>query len=89
MICFNCEANNGCTICKAGVRPMMLTSGHYGCSYNKITIQKHVRETERAASDKKLRQDLRDCRNELCLKCGNYRQAHHGACDGCRWRTVG
>ena len=25
-------------------------------------------------------------RNELCYKCGNYREAHNGACDGCRWR---
>ena len=25
-------------------------------------------------------------RNELCLKCGKYTQAHEGACDGCRWR---
>lgn len=25
-------------------------------------------------------------RNELCLKCGNYTQAHEGACNGCRWR---
>ena len=32
--------------------------------------------------------DFRDCRNELCLKCGNYKQAHNGACDGCRWRDV-
>ena len=24
-------------------------------------------------------------RNELCLKCGRYRDAHKGACDGCRW----
>ncbi len=23
------------------------------------------------------------CRNELCLKCGNYRERHKGACDGC------
>lgn len=29
--------------------------------------------------------DFRDCRNELCLKCGNYTQKHNGACDGCRW----
>lgn len=29
---------------------------------------------------------LKDCRNELCLKCGNYKRAHLGACDGCRWR---
>ena len=32
--------------------------------------------------------DLRDCRNELCLKCGDYKNAHLGACDGCRWKDV-
>ena len=32
--------------------------------------------------------DLRDCVNELCLKCGNYSEAHNGACDGCRWKEV-
>ena len=25
-------------------------------------------------------------RNELCLKCGNYKLAHKGACNGCRRR---
>ena len=24
-------------------------------------------------------------RNELCYMCGKYREAHNGACDGCRW----
>ncbi len=23
------------------------------------------------------------CRNELCLRCGQYKMAHKGACDGC------
>ena len=32
--------------------------------------------------------DFRDCRNELCLKCGAYTQKHNGACDGCRWRQT-
>ena len=27
-------------------------------------------------------------RNELCFKCGNYREAHNGSCDGCRWNGV-
>ena len=27
-------------------------------------------------------------RNELCCKCGNYREAHNGACDGCRWKEA-
>jgi len=34
-----------------------------------------------------LKSKYNDCRNELCLKCGNYKQAHNGACDGCRWRA--
>ena len=33
-----------------------------------------------------LRRNLKDCRNELCLKCGEYKQRHLGACDGCRWK---
>ncbi len=32
--------------------------------------------------------DFRDCRNELCLKCGEYARRHLGACDGCRWRDA-
>lgn len=28
---------------------------------------------------------LRDCRNELCLKCGQYKTKHLGSCKGCRW----
>ena len=31
--------------------------------------------------------DFRDCRNELCLRCGDYKQRYLGACDGCRWRA--
>lgn len=32
-----------------------------------------------------LTKELNDCRNELCLKCGKYKERHLGACDGCRW----
>jgi hypothetical protein len=39
-----------------------------------------------AAFVKKLKDELKVCRNELCLKCGSYREAHKGACDGCRWQ---
>lgn len=38
------------------------------------------------AENKRLKSDLKDCRNELCLKCGDYKQSHLGACDGCRWK---
>ena len=33
-----------------------------------------------------LKKQLHEAKNELCCKCGNYRDAHNGACDGCRWR---
>ena len=41
------------------------------------------------AKIERLERDLRDCRNELCLRCGQYKQRHMGACDGCRWLEVG
>jgi len=28
---------------------------------------------------------LEICENELCLKCGDYKQRHLGSCNGCRW----
>ena len=33
-----------------------------------------------------LKKELDAMRNELCCQCGNYREAHNGACDGCRWK---
>ena len=33
-----------------------------------------------------LQEELDDCRNELCMKCGCYKEAYNGACDGCRWK---
>ena len=33
-----------------------------------------------------MKKELADMRNELCCKCGNYREAHNGACDGCMWK---
>lgn len=33
-----------------------------------------------------LKEELEDCRNALCYKCGEYKMRHKGACDGCRWQ---
>ena len=33
-----------------------------------------------------LKKQLHEAKNELCCKCGNYKKAHNGACDGCRWK---
>ena len=35
-----------------------------------------------------LKKELAAMRNELCYMCGKYREAHNGACDGCRWNGV-
>lgn len=31
-------------------------------------------------------EDIKVMHNELCLKCGLYKDAHLGTCNGCRWR---
>ena len=30
--------------------------------------------------------EYENCRNELCYKCGEYKNRHLGACDGCRYK---
>lgn len=36
----------------------------------------------------RLKEELHTMKNELCQYCGKYKQAHEGACDGCKWREV-
>ena len=40
----------------------------------------------RDAQIEKLAADRKALINELCQYCGKYKQAHEGACDGCRWK---
>mgnify|MGYP007065596597 FL=1 len=40
------------------------------------------------AANEKLAADRKALINELCQHCGKYKQAHDGACDGCRWRDM-
>ena len=47
------------------------------------TISKYIIKVDR------LQSELKNCRNELCLKCGRYKEAHIGACDDCRYRHGG
>lgn len=48
-----------------------------------------VAEIEKLRKQMEQAQEERDAmRNELCYKCGNYREAHNGACDGCRWEKA-
>ena len=38
------------------------------------------------AANEKLAADRKALINELCQYCGKYKQAHEGACDGCKWK---
>ena len=31
---------------------------------------------------------MKDCVNELCIKCGRFPNNHLGACDACKWKDV-
>lgn len=41
-----------------------------------------------AVAVKEEQSELHAMKNELCQYCGKYKQAHEGACDGCRWREM-
>ena len=47
--------------------------------------------SEQELKDKiqRLQREVMWARNELCLKCGKYKEAHKGACDDCRFRRGG
>lgn len=50
-------------------------------------IERLVETTEQLKAEKAIAErDFRDCRNELCLKCGEYKTSYLGTCDGCRWK---
>lgn len=40
------------------------------------------------AANENLAADRKALINELCQYCGKYKQAHEGACDGCKWRET-
>ena len=56
-----------------------------------VETNKKANETSEclAKAVNNLRIELKQCRNELCLRCGQYKEAHNGACDGCRYKHGG
>lgn len=42
----------------------------------------------KAVAEKEEQSELHAMKNELCQYCGKYKQAHEGACDGCKWRGM-
>lgn len=56
-------------------------------AYNSIS-QLDASNSRLMAANKKLAADRKALINELCQYCGKYKQAHEGACDGCKWREL-
>lgn len=56
----------------------------WGC-FMKLTSDMAASKTDK---DLRLKDELHAMKNELCQHCGKYKQAHEGACDGCKWREM-
>ena len=54
-------------------------------AYNSIS-QLDASNSSLMDTNEKLAADWKALINELCQYCGKYKQAHEGACDGCKWR---
>ena len=51
-------------------------------------MNKGMAQLAKAVAVKEEQSELHAIKNELCQYCGKYKQAHEGACDGCRWRGM-
>ena len=80
------------------VTDMMAANGNAICEIVKLkeelqgaknTVEQYAAINETLFdSNMKLGADRKALINELCQYCGKYKQAHEGACDGCRWRGM-
>lgn len=69
------EDNNGTTYEDTGLTPGDI----------KELLDMAVSKTDKVL---RLKEELHTMKNELCQYCGKYKQAHEGACDGCKWREM-
>lgn len=69
------EENNGTTYEDTGLTPGDI----------KELLDMAVSKTNKVL---RLKEELHTIKNELCQYCGKYKQAHEGACDGCKWREM-
>ena len=80
------------------VTDMMAANGNAICEIVKLkeelqgaknTVEQYAAINETLFdSNMKLGADRKALINELCQYCGKYKQAHEGACDGCKWREM-
>lgn len=51
-------------------------------------MKQGMAQLAKAVAVKEEQSELHTMKNELCQYCGKYKQAHEGACDGCKWREM-
>lgn len=51
-------------------------------------MKQGMAQLAKAVAVKEEQSELHTMKNELCQYCGKYKQAHNGACDGCKWREM-
>lgn len=51
-------------------------------------MKQGMAQLAKAVAMKEEPSELHAMKNELCQYCGKFKQAHEGACDGCRWREM-
>lgn len=51
-------------------------------------MKQGMAQLAKAVAVKEEQSELHAMKNELCQYCGKYKQAHEGACDGCKWREM-
>ena len=51
-------------------------------------MKQGMAQLAKAVAVKEEQSELHAMKNELCQYCGKYKQAHEGACDGCKWRGM-
>ena len=51
-------------------------------------MKQGMAQLAKAVAVKEEQSELHTIKNERCQYCGKYKQAHEGACDGCKWRDM-
>jgi dTDP-4-dehydrorhamnose reductase len=69
---------------KDAARAAQDANSEAGNTISQLQSEKWDLESQLAKSQRRAQR----ARNELCLKCGKYHDAHNGACDGCIWKEI-
>lgn len=90
--CHGCTIHNDTQRCQERVQAAAADLIENQQRHTEALLQANaaLRDTvlRRDAQIEKIEVDRKALINELCQDCGKYKQAHEGACDGCKWREM-